>query len=358
MLLSVTNVILVYYLFSSIYLCYSEGALNLLENVSIPAVITFGDSYLDQGNNNYINTIVKANFHPYGKDFVDGKPTGRFTDGKSLADFFVNALGVKEYLPAYLDPLIQDQDLKTGVSFASGGSGYDPITPTITSVIPLSSQLEMFKQYIGKLNKIVGEDATENILTKSVYLISASTNDFFISYSTVPVRRVQYDVPTYNKMLVQLAVNFVKEIHKLGARKIAVLSGPPVGCLPVQRTLSGGVLRKCVDNDNNAVQLFNDMLKQQLKFLESNLLQSRVAFVDFYNPLMSIIENPHQYGLEVTDKGCCGTGAIEVLFLCNKLSLTCHDDSKFLFWDSIHLSEKGCIIFVNQVLPDLVNSLF
>lgn len=70
----------------------------------------------------------------------------------------------------------------------------------------------MFKQYIGKLNKIVGEDATENILTKSVYLISASTNDFFISYSTVPVRRVQYDVPTYNKMLVQLAVNFVKVI--------------------------------------------------------------------------------------------------------------------------------------------------
>lgn len=99
---------------------------------------------------------------------------------------------------------------------------------------------------------------------------------------------------------IRLVLNYLKEIHKLGARKIAVLSGPPVGCLPVQRTLSGGVLRKCVDNDNNAVQLFNDMLKQQLKFLESNLLQSRVAFVDFYNPLMSIIENPHQYGITIS----------------------------------------------------------
>ncbi|KAI3724498.1 hypothetical protein L2E82_36278 [Cichorium intybus] len=357
MFLSVTNVIL-YHLFFSIYLCYSGEAVNLPDHTPIPAVIAFGDSYLDQGNNNYIKTLIKADFHPYGKDFVDGKPTGRFTNGKSLADFFVKALGVKEYLPAYLDPLIQDQDLQTGVSFASGGTGYDPLTPKITSVIPLSGQLEMFKQYIGKLKKSVGEEAAQNILNKSIYLISASTNDFFISYSTVPIRKVQYDVPTYDKMLVKLAVNFVQEIYKLGARRIGVLSGPPVGCLPAQRTLAGGALRKCSEKDNEAVQLFNSMLKQQLQFLESNLLQSRVAFVDFYNPLISIFQNPHQYGLEVTDRGCCGTGELETVVLCNKLSTTCQDTSKFFFWDSIHLSEKGCDIFVNQVLPDLVKSLF
>ncbi|CAI9270464.1 unnamed protein product [Lactuca saligna] len=354
---SVMNVVL-YYLFSTIYICYSKGTINLLENVSIPAVIAFGDSYLDQGNNNYIKTITKANFYPYGKDFVDGKATGRFTNGKSLADFFVKALGVKEYLPAYLEPVIQDHDFQTGVSFASGGTGYDPITPKITSVIPLSGQIEMFKQYIEKLKKMVGEDATQIILTKSVYLISASTNDFFISYSTVPIRKVEYDVPTYDKMLVKLAVNFVQEIYKLGARRIGVLSGPPVGCLPAQRTLAGGALRTCSEMDNKAVQLFNAMLKQQLQFLASSLPQAKIAFVDFYNPLIRIIEAPHQYGLEVTDKGCCGTGEIETLVLCNKLSTTCHDDSKFLFWDSIHLSEKGCDIFVNQVLPDLVTNLF
>jgi len=36
--------------------------------------------------------------------------------------------GVKKILPAYLDPKLQPQDLLTGVSFASGGSGYDPLT--------------------------------------------------------------------------------------------------------------------------------------------------------------------------------------------------------------------------------------
>lgn len=37
-------------------------------------------------------------------------------------------LGIKELLPAYLDPTLQAEDLITGVNFASGGAGYDPLT--------------------------------------------------------------------------------------------------------------------------------------------------------------------------------------------------------------------------------------
>ena len=40
-------------------------------------------------------------------------------------------LEIKELLPAYLDPNLQPQDLITGVCFASGGSGYDPLTPKL-----------------------------------------------------------------------------------------------------------------------------------------------------------------------------------------------------------------------------------
>lgn len=35
-------------------------------------------------------------------------------------------LGIKELVPPYLDPDLQISDLLTGVSFASGVSGYDP----------------------------------------------------------------------------------------------------------------------------------------------------------------------------------------------------------------------------------------
>jgi hypothetical protein len=39
-------------------------------------------------------------------------------------------LGVKDLVPPYLDPHLQPQDLITGVCFASGGAGYDPLTST------------------------------------------------------------------------------------------------------------------------------------------------------------------------------------------------------------------------------------
>lgn len=42
--------------------------------------------------------------------------------------FTVEKLGLKEVLPAYLDPNIQSKDLLTGVNFASGGAGYDSLT--------------------------------------------------------------------------------------------------------------------------------------------------------------------------------------------------------------------------------------
>lgn len=42
--------------------------------------------------------------------------------------FAVELLNVKELLPPYLDPKLQDSDLITGVSFASAGTGLDNLT--------------------------------------------------------------------------------------------------------------------------------------------------------------------------------------------------------------------------------------
>lgn len=61
------------------------------------AMFVFGDSIVDDGNNNRLNTRAKANFVPYGIDFNKG-PTGRFCNGKTIIDF----LGMPFYFLSWL----------------------------------------------------------------------------------------------------------------------------------------------------------------------------------------------------------------------------------------------------------------
>lgn len=53
----------------------------------VPAVLIFGDSIMDTGNNNDIKTVIKCNFPPYGINFTGHQPTGRFSNGKIASDF-------------------------------------------------------------------------------------------------------------------------------------------------------------------------------------------------------------------------------------------------------------------------------
>ena len=69
---------------------HGRARVTLPKNVSVPALIIFGDSIVDQGANNNLNTLIKANFAPYGRDFGSGKPTGRFTNNNTPADFMGN----------------------------------------------------------------------------------------------------------------------------------------------------------------------------------------------------------------------------------------------------------------------------
>ena len=64
-------------------------------------------------------------------------------------------------------------------------------------------------------------------------------------------------------------------------------------------------------------------------------------------------------GFTQTQRGCCGTGLLEVGPLCNSVELTCPDASEYLFWDSIHPTEAGYKVIADNsqktVLPYLIN---
>ncbi|KAG6704778.1 hypothetical protein I3842_07G149700 [Carya illinoinensis] len=355
---SSASAVLLLPLILSVLFCHSKAVIKLPPNETIPAVIAFGDSIVDAGNNNQLKSLVKCNFPPYGQDFPGKVPTGRFGNGKVPSDIMAEELGVKDIVPAYLDPLLLPQDLITGVTFASGGAGYDPLTPKIVSAISLSDQLEMFKEYIAKLKGIVGEERTNFILAKSIFLVVAGSDDIANTYFLARVRQLQYDVPSYTDLMVDQAAIFLKEIYELGARRIGVLSAPPIGCVPSQRTLAGGILRQCSEKHNQAAKLFNTKLSSTLDSLNSSLHNSRIIYIDAYNYLLDLIENPQKYGFEFVAKGCCGTGDIEVAVLCNQASATCTNASDYVFWDSYHPTEAAYKTLTGQILQKYLPSFF
>lgn len=51
----------------------------------VPCYFIFGDSLVDNGNNNQLQSLARANYLPYGIDFPGG-PSGRFSNGKTTVD--------------------------------------------------------------------------------------------------------------------------------------------------------------------------------------------------------------------------------------------------------------------------------
>lgn len=50
------------------------------------AFFVFGDSLVDNGNNDYLATTARADNYPYGIDYPTHRPTGRFSNGLNIPD--------------------------------------------------------------------------------------------------------------------------------------------------------------------------------------------------------------------------------------------------------------------------------
>ncbi|KAG5538025.1 hypothetical protein RHGRI_025197 [Rhododendron griersonianum] len=143
------------------------------------ALYVFGDSFLDSGNNDYINTtaLYLANFWPYGETFFHF-PTGRFSDGRLMSDFIAEYAKLPLTRP-FLQPGIEKDYyyFKSGVNFASAGAG--ALVGTFQGlVISLSEQLNFYRKVVGGLRQKLGDVESKKTLSKAVYLFSIGTNDY------------------------------------------------------------------------------------------------------------------------------------------------------------------------------------
>jgi hypothetical protein len=76
--------------------------------------------------------------------------------------------------------------------------------------IPLSQQLEYFKEYQGKLAKVAGSTKAASIIKDSIYILSAGSGDFVQNYYVNPFINKVYTVDEYGNFLVGAFSSFVK----------------------------------------------------------------------------------------------------------------------------------------------------
>lgn len=62
-----------------------NSSIRVWADPQVPCYFIFGDSLVDNGNNNNIASLAKANYRPYGIDFPQGS-TGRFCNGRTTTD--------------------------------------------------------------------------------------------------------------------------------------------------------------------------------------------------------------------------------------------------------------------------------
>ncbi|KAF3588007.1 hypothetical protein F2Q69_00027154 [Brassica cretica] len=236
------------------------------QNKTIPAVFFFGDSIFDTGNNNNLDTKLKCNYRPYGMDFPMGVATGRFSNGRVASDYICSYslslchipslffgpqfglmcvlpvyilpkliwifplikyfspcfliplakyLGVKEIVPAYVDKKLQQNnelqqsDLLTGVSFASGGAGYLPQTSESWKVTTMLDQLTYFQDYKKRMKKLVGKKKTKKIVSKGAAIVVAGSNDLVYTYFGNGAQHLKNDVDSFTTMMADSAASFV-----------------------------------------------------------------------------------------------------------------------------------------------------
>ncbi|CAN6446748.1 unnamed protein product [Victoria cruziana] len=270
---------------------------GVLSQELVPALFIFGDSLIDAGNNNYIPSVARANYPPYGIDF--GYPTGRFTNGLTVVDYAAMALGLP-LAPAYLEAKLKGLNMLKGINFASAAAGIlDETGANYVARITFNQQLALFEKTIGLEFSPFFQDQQElsDYLAKSIYMVVFGSNDYINNYlmpKLYPSSKL-YDPHTYGQILVRVLTQQLKSLYSLGARKIVVVNVGPLGCMPSQiaRADTNG---QCVDRVNQEVMAFNTQLFELVKKINSTLPGSIFVHYNVYDVFMDIADNPSKYG--------------------------------------------------------------
>ncbi|KAF8012446.1 hypothetical protein BT93_I0569 [Corymbia citriodora subsp. variegata] len=322
------------------------------------ASFIFGDSLVDAGNNNYLQTLSKANIPPNGIDFraSGGNPTGRFTNGRTIGDIVGEELGQPNYAVPFLAPNSTGKAILSGVNYASGGGGILNATGRIfVNRLSLDIQIDYFNITRKQLDNLLGpSQARDYLMKKSIFSITVGANDFLNNYLlpvlSIGARASQTPDAFIDDMINHLR-NQLTRLYQLDARKFVLGNVGPIGCIPYQKTINQLNSDQCVDLANQLARQYNGRLQDLLTELNENLPGATFVHADVYDLVMELITNHDKYGFTTASTACCGNGGqFAGIVPCGPVSSLCSDRSKHVFWDPYHPSEAANLILAKQLV--------
>ncbi|CAO2205160.1 unnamed protein product [Urochloa humidicola] len=343
--------------FLLLLLCLLHCAYTVHSHKPITAIFSFGDSYSDTGN--FVNLaapiipLIPFNNLPYGETFF-GHPTGRASNGRVILDFIADAFGLPFVPPSMAQG---GQDFSKGANFAVVGATALDLAyfqkQNITSVPPfntsMSVQLGWFEQLLPSLCST--KQGCEDYLGKSLFLMGEfGGNDYvFLLAANKTVEQTKAYVPT----VVNAIALGVERLIELGARRIVVPGILPTGCIPIMLTLYASPNKAdydrygCLDKYNGLSRYHNHLLRSEIKALGNKYPHAKIAFADYYRPVLAFLHNPGLFGFDGRWRlqACCGAGGeynYNPIAACGFPGATaCADPNRAVNWDGIHLTEAA-----------------
>ncbi|KAG8086115.1 hypothetical protein GUJ93_ZPchr0010g9464 [Zizania palustris] len=310
----------------------------------VPCYFVFGDSLVDNGNNNDIVSLARANYPPYGIDFAGG-PSGRFSNGLTTVDVVAKLLGFDDFIPPFAGA--SSEQLLTGVNFASAAAGIREETgQQLGGRISFSGQVQNYQSAVQQLVSILGdEDSAAAHLRTCIFSVGMGSNDYLNNYFMPAFYNTGslYTPPQYADDLIARYSQLLRVMYNYGARKVALIGVGQVGCSPNELAQQSANGVTCVERINSAINIFNRKLVGLVDQFNS-LPGAHFTYVNIYGIFDDILKSPASHGLKVTNQGCCGVGRNNGQVTCLPFQTPCANRNEYLFWDAFHPTEAANVL--------------
>ncbi|KAJ8617396.1 hypothetical protein MRB53_013582 [Persea americana] len=288
----------------AIHLCFNFS-IEVRGSYQVPAILVYGDSLVDNGNNNNLYSLAKANYFPYGIDFYQG-PSGRFSNGKTAAYMWGEKLGLP-YLPTFVQSKSNVHAMLSGVNYASAAGGIlDETSQHLGGRFSLSQQVMNFESNMNDLRNEMGPNNLTQYLAKSIALMVSGSNDYLINYLLPYLYNSSHNCTPqgYADLLLNHYTRQILALHSVGIRKFFLAGLGPLGCVPNQLAQNRTPPGQCVSSVNEIVGLFNVGLKSLVDQLNGNHTGAIFLYGNAYGAIGDMINNPSTYGFQMTNEGC------------------------------------------------------